>query len=241
MSAAFATAGAFNPAFPGTDESIWQQVLADQEAWVPRPGPLLVVSPHPDDEVLGAGGLMRMWSAWRHNVALVSVTDGEAAYPDWRDLGGCRRAELDCALGVLGASRIHRIQLGLPDGGGDANVPALREALAILCELKPTLIAPYECDGHPDHEAAGQVCLEIAREFDLPIARYPIWAWHHGGPQNFAGLRIGRFALDAAAQAAKAGAMECFASQLAPGEARAPIVPAHVLSYFRRDFEAFVL
>jgi LmbE family N-acetylglucosaminyl deacetylase len=232
---------AFNPAFPGTEESMWREVLARQEPWAPRPGPLLVVSPHPDDEVLGAGGLMRMWSAWHHAVALVSVTDGEAAYPDWRDLNERRRAELDRALEVLGASRIYRVQLALPDGGGEANVQALREALAVLCELQPTLIAPYERDGHPDHEAAGQTCLEMAREFDLPVARYPIWAWHHGHAQDFAGLRIGRFELDAATQAAKADAIECFASQLAPGEARTPIVPAHVLSYFKRDFEAFIL
>jgi hypothetical protein len=35
--------------------------------------------------------------------------------------------------------------------------------------------------------------------------------------------------------------MACFTSQLAPGPPRAPIVPAHVVDYFRRDCEAFVL
>jgi hypothetical protein len=54
-------------------------------------------------------------------------------------------------------------------------------------------------------------------------------------------LRIGRFVLDAATQAAKAEAVNCFTSQLAPGASRAPIVPAHVLNYFTRNFEAFLL
>jgi LmbE family N-acetylglucosaminyl deacetylase len=232
---------AFNPALPGTPESLWRQALARHPAWAPRPGPLVVVSPHPDDEVLGAGGLMRMWSAWHQPVALVSVTDGEAAFPDWTGLKMRRRAELDRALGALSPSLIHRFRLGLPDGGGNSNMPALREVLVLLCEFKPTLIAPYERDGHPDHEAAGKACLEIAREFRLPIARYPIWAWHHRHPRDFEGLRVGRFALDAVTQAAKADAIECFTSQLAPGEMRTPIVPAHVLPYFKRDFEAFVL
>jgi LmbE family N-acetylglucosaminyl deacetylase len=232
---------AFDPALPGTPESLWRAALAKQMTWAPRPGPLLVVSPHPDDEVLGAGGLMRMWSAWHHPVALVSVTNGEAAYPDWQDLGAHRSAELDRALGVLRASGIYRVQLGLADGAGEANMPALRKALAILCEPRPTLIAPYEHDGHPDHQAAGEVCLQMARKFDLPIARYPIWAWHHRHPSDFQGLRIGRFVLDAATQAAKAEAVNCFTSQLAPGASRAPIVPAHVLNYFTRNFEAFLL
>jgi hypothetical protein len=64
---------AFNPALPGAPENIWQDALATQARWAPRAGPLLVVSPLPDDEVLGAGGLMRMWSAWQHPFALVSV------------------------------------------------------------------------------------------------------------------------------------------------------------------------
>jgi LmbE family N-acetylglucosaminyl deacetylase len=231
----------FNPGLAGTPESVWLEALGGHAPWAPRPGPLVVVSPHPDDEVLGAGGLMRMWSAWDHPVALVSVTDGEAAFPDWRDLKSRRRAELDRALGVLSPSHIHRFHLGLADGAGEVNISALREALVILCEFKPTLIAPYERDGHPDHEAAGEACLEIAREFKLPIARYPIWAWHHRHPGEFDGFRFGRFVLDTATRAAKAEAIECFTSQLAPEDMRTAVVPAHVLDYFRRDFEAFLL
>jgi LmbE family N-acetylglucosaminyl deacetylase len=237
----FENAVAFNPAFPGTPEVIWQEALARQPPWAPRRGPLLVVSPHPDDEVLGAGGLMRMWCAWGQPVTVLSVTDGEAAYPDWQDLKDLRRAELAGALGVLSPKVIHTVRLGLTDGGGDANRAALEEALIATCDNRPTVIAPYERDGHPDHEATGKACLKIATALQLPIARYPIWAWHHRHPQDFKGTRFGRFALNRAAQVAKADAMDCFTSQLAPGPPRLPIVPTHVLDYFRRDFEAFLL
>jgi LmbE family N-acetylglucosaminyl deacetylase len=237
----FESAVAFNPAFPGTPEVIWQKALARQPPWTPRRGPLLVVSPHPDDEVLGAGGLMRMWCAWHHTVTLLSVTDGEAAYPDWRDLKDRRRVELDRALGVLSDGVIHTVRLALTDGGGEANRAALEEALMALCDNRPTLIAPYECDGHPDHEATGKACLNIAAALQLPIARYPIWAWHQRHPRDFKGTRFGRFALNRATQAAKADAMDCFTSQLAPGAPRLPIVPTHVLDYFKRSFEVFLL
>jgi LmbE family N-acetylglucosaminyl deacetylase len=239
--AQLAEAVAFNPALPGTPEAEWRKALMAQPAWAPRRGPLLVVSPHPDDEILGAGGLMRLWSAWDLPVTLLSVTDGEAAYPGWQDLRERRRAELDRALGVLSPLRIPVVRLGLSDGGGEANRLALLEALGSLCDYRPTLIAPYERDGHPDHEAAGHACLQIAQEHRLPIARYPIWAWHHARPHAFADARWGRVVLDIATQAAKADAIDCFTSQLAPGDSRIPIVPPHVLEYFKREFEAFLL
>lgn len=236
-----AAAAVFNPAVPGTPESVWRKSLALHPLWTPPRGPLLVVSPHPDDEVLGAGGLMRLWNAWRLPVSLVSVSDGEAAFPEWPELQSLRRAELDLALRVLTPSGIPTLRLRLPDGAGEANKPALRQALVALCRHRPTLIAPYEHDGHPDHECAGQVCLQIAQELNLPIARYPIWAWHHRHPRHFEGMRFGRVALDSVGQRAKAEAIHCFASQLFPGKSRLPGVPPHVLDYFRREYEAFLL
>jgi LmbE family N-acetylglucosaminyl deacetylase len=114
-------------------------------------------------------------------------------------------------------------------------------SLRKLCASGPTLVAPFEADGHPDHEAVASACLAVASDLGLPIARYPIWAWHHAQPAAFAGSRWGRFALDARTQAAKCAAMNCFISQLNPGDSREPIVPAHVLEYFKRDYEAFLV
>jgi LmbE family N-acetylglucosaminyl deacetylase len=114
-------------------------------------------------------------------------------------------------------------------------------AIRKLCESAPTLVAPFEADGHPDHEAVAAACLGVADDLGLTIVRYPIWAWHHARPAAFAGSRWGRFALDATTQAAKRAAMNCFSSQVNPGDSREPIVPAHVLEYFKRDYEAFLV
>jgi LmbE family N-acetylglucosaminyl deacetylase len=231
----------FNPALPGTQDCAWLELLAHQRRWAPRDGPLLVVSPHPDDEVLGAGGLMHIWSTRCHPVTVLSVTDGEAAHSAWPDLNVCRRRELDRALHVLSPKKISIVRLGLRDGCVKSNISELMPALVALCVHRPTLIAPYERDGHPDHEAVGETCLQVARDLNLPIARYPIWAWHHARPRDFDRAAFGRFALDAAARAVKADAIQCFASQVAPAAPRVPIVPAHVLHYFGREFEAFLL
>jgi LmbE family N-acetylglucosaminyl deacetylase len=232
---------AFNPALPGTGDGDWLTALRGEALWSPKPGPLLVISPHPDDEVLGAGGLIRLWSERGHRVIVLSVTDGEAAYPDWQGLDVIRRGELDQALATLSSRPVRAVRLALPDGGVRTKMMPLIGALRRLCESRPTLVAPYEADGHPDHEAVASACLAVAAELDLPIARYPIWAWHHARPADLAGNRWGRFALDPQTQAAKCAAMNCFASQLNPGDSREPIVPAHVLEYFKRDYEAFLV
>ena len=85
----------------GTDESSWQTILAPAPLWSPGEGPLLIISPHPDNEVLAAGGLIHMWKQAGRRVTILSLTDGEAAYPHWRRLAQVRREELKEALRVL--------------------------------------------------------------------------------------------------------------------------------------------
>jgi LmbE family N-acetylglucosaminyl deacetylase len=224
----------------GTDETCWQQALADAPPWSPSSGPLLIVSPHPDDEVLGAGGLIHMWKQQGHPVTILSVTDGEAAYPQWRRLGQVRREELKDALQVLCESPVLLVRLGIPDGRIADHTYRLRGAIMSLIAPGATLIAPYESDGHPDHEAAGRVCCEVAQAHGLSIARYPIWTWRHSNPLAMHAARWGRFVLSDAAQAAKADAARCFSSQMLPYK-RTPIIPDRIMRYFARPYEAFLL
>ncbi|MEO5866005.1 MAG: PIG-L family deacetylase, partial [Sphingomonas sp.] len=45
-------------------------------------GSLLVIAPHPDDEILGAGGIMAQAKARGDRVAVVVATDGARSNPD---------------------------------------------------------------------------------------------------------------------------------------------------------------
>ena len=223
---------------PGTDESCWQRILADAPLWSPPEGPLLIVSPHPDNAVLAAGGLIHSWTQLGRRVTILSLTDGEAAYPQWRRLGQVRREELKDALQVLSPSPVLTVRLGIADGHVGDHPCKLRGAIVSLLAPNTTLIAPYEHDGHPDLEAAGRVCGEMTRALSLSAARYPIWAWHHADPGSMAGLWR-RFPLSGASQAAKSDAVNCFASQMTPYR-RAPLFPEHIIRYFTRPYEAFL-
>lgn len=228
----------FDPSLGGTPESCWRSL--EQKRWAPSAGPLLVVAPHPDDETLGAGGLIYTWSRHRQPVTIISVTDGEAACPEVIDLASIRCRELQAALRCLGVDEANIIRLRVPDGRVGQFRPLLAEAIASAVTPATTLIAPFDRDGHPDHDAAGAVALEVAHKHRTPLGAYPIWAWHQATPRIFSGLRTVRFTLSAAARAAKHAAIQRHASQLRqrPGGA---IVPAHVLAYFKRSYETFVL
>jgi len=228
----------FNPAYLGTPESRWQAALKNSPLLRLFAREMLVVSPHPDDEVLGAGGLIHAAAHMQCMVTLLSVTDGEAAYPDWRDLRKVRRRELKDALWLL-APQITTEHLNIPDGQVSKSREALFNAISRRLTPSTVLVAPYERDGHPDHDATGAVCCEIARLRGVTVWRYPIWTWHHGTPEQFAGTVPHRFLLDATTQHVKARAVSCFASQIRP-ICRIPIVPAHVLPYFSRPYEVFL-
>jgi LmbE family N-acetylglucosaminyl deacetylase len=230
----------FEPADAGTPEPVWLDALSAAPEWTPRNPGLVVVSPHPDDEVLAAGGLIHSWAGAGGPVTIVSVTDGEAAFPGWKGLDLVRREELKGALRKLALTHVSVVRVGLPDGRVAEHGNRLRNALLALLDPSITLIAPYEHDGHPDHDAIGQVCCSLARAHGIDLARYPVWTWHHADPRKFAGAPWVKFPLSLEARRAKTRALECFASQLnPPGDA--PVVPQHVLSHFERPFEAFLV
>ena len=92
---------------------------------------LLVIAPHPDDDVLGAGGLMQRVHAGGGAVRVVYLTDGEG-YPegvkredhvatptakDYLGYGKRRRGEARAALVRLGLADAFQTFLGFPDSG----------------------------------------------------------------------------------------------------------------------------
>lgn len=229
---------AFDTAVAGTPASCWDTL--ELHPWFPDPGRLIIVAPHPDDETLGAGGLIHTWARCQLPVTVIAVTDGEAACPETADLASIRHTELRAALHSLSADSAQIIRLAIPDGHVRSCRARLAEALRSVISGQVTIVAPFECDGHPDHDAAGEVAREIARKSNVPLAAYPIWAWHQATPRVFFGRPLVSFSLSHAAREAKRRAIQCYASQLRerPGGA---IVPAHVLTYFNRPHEVFVL
>jgi LmbE family N-acetylglucosaminyl deacetylase len=231
---------AFDATLPGTSNDAWLRVLEEKAAWIPRTESLVIVSAHPGEETLGAAGLMASFRHWRRPVTVISVSDGEAAYREWGGLGELRHVEMLSALHRLCPQGVTVIRLKLPDGQIQRHEAAVRESLFAQVPANALLVAPFEGEGHPDHQALGRICLDAAATLEVRTARYPIWAWHQEQAQGFAGARWGRFELNERLREAKRLAINALGSQLRPPSGR-PIVPPHCLAYFERPFEAFLL
>lgn len=234
---------------PGTSEDVWRA----RHAWTGRPeldlraDAIVVLAAHPDDETLGAGGLLALAHASGIPLSVVVVTDGDASHPDSPHApgGAARRAESVAALDALAPSA-RLTFLGIPDGGirehADTVERALRGILPDPLGGRVLVATTWWGDGHADHEALGEIALRLAvpgRE----VVGYPIWLWHWGDPDAVEAAPWRALALPDAVVAAKERAVARHRSQLeplsdAPGDE--PIVHAGMRAHFARDVEVFV-
>lgn len=194
-----------------------------------RPERLIVVAPHPDDEVLGAGMTMRWCASAGVALVVVACTDGEASHRRSSSitpeaLRTRRRAERSTAFAHLGLDpAVRRLDLG--DGKLDASVPRLAEVLAAMVTPETALLVPWEHDDHPDHEAVSRAGRLAADATGAALWQAVIW----GKVRRLHPYR-GRQAhlhLSTAARAVKEEAARSFVSQMeavGPGADDGPVV-----------------
>lgn len=229
------------------------------ESWRRRCAPLrlcdwprlIVVAAHPDDEALGAGGLIAMARAAGIAVTIVTVTDGEASHPDSPSHGPSRLAELRVRESRSAARELGAyapVRLGLPDGGIASREDRLRgELRALLGDIHEdgaVCAATWRYDGHPDHETVGRAAAAACAATNTALLEYPVWMWQWAAPDHPRLRRCApvRLSLSPAAHAAKCRALACFRSQFLPlsdDPADAPILPAHVLRRFTGPTEIY--
>lgn len=130
---------------------------------IARYGRILVLAPHPDDEVLGAGGFIARAARAGCEVSVAVVTSGRPPRYDAAHVARVR-AEAERAHAVLGVART--LWLGMPAAAlgetphADLNAAvceALRETRA------ETVLAPFLGDIHRDHQAVFDAALVASR------------------------------------------------------------------------------
>lgn len=195
-----------------TAESDWVCFVGHLPELAISTRPVVVVAAHPDDETLAVGGLLASLAAREVAVDVLAVSDGEASHLVAARPPSRRRAEQDDACRALGLCRqVER--LGLPDVGVPENVDALTTALEARCNPDTVLIAPWDGDGHDDHDACGWAARRVASSTGATLLAYPVWAWQWAEVGDLADLPLRKVTLDAKARQFKAAAIECYRSK----------------------------
>ncbi|MGK0722556.1 PIG-L family deacetylase [Leucobacter sp. W1478] len=197
---------------------------------------LVVIAAHPDDETLGAGGLIAMCHDLEVPVRVLCVTDGAASHPTEPGLAEARAAELASAIHQLAPGSTLEM-LGFPDGKTDQYRDDIRTELAgRLRDVSPrsAIVAPWRGDGHRDHRVVGEVAAELVG--DRTLLEYPIWMWHWATPDHDDLPWERMRALDIDVKT-KSRAIESFASQITGTQ---PILRPDFLEHFARGQEFFM-
>ncbi|QXI26311.1 PIG-L deacetylase family protein [Pseudomonas vanderleydeniana] len=238
----------------GTSLQQWQHSVSlsavpaiSLDALVPPACRLVVVAPHPDDEVLMCGGLLAdLVARPQQDLLLISVTDGEASHRDsahWsaHNLRQARVHESQAALRALGlnSASLNWLRVGLPDSGVPHHETELWHCLAQRLEPGDRLITTWREDGHCDHEAVGRACAKAARQLGASLLEAPVWAWHWASPEDarIPWHKARKLILDESSLRRKHQAISAHRSQITPDGDKAAVLSPHALERLLQPFE----
>ncbi|WP_338480943.1 PIG-L family deacetylase [Pseudomonas trivialis] len=215
---------------------------------VPPGARVVVVAPHPGDEVLACGGLLQRLSVLEHPLQLISITDGSASHPGSRvwpasRLSVVRPQESVEALRRLGMPlhSLKWIRGGFRDGGLSGDEHAVSQFIARYLQPGDVAFTTWRHDGTPDHEAVGRACATACNLVGAHLYELPVWAWHSPVREGstIPWLRARKVRLDSWNVARKLHAAHAFASQLAgdPAIGLPPMLAHDLLERMREPFE----
>jgi LmbE family N-acetylglucosaminyl deacetylase len=144
----------------------------------------LVFAPHPDDEVLGCGGVIALKTNAGARVKVVVMTDGRASHRALiaeAELVKMRRAEAKEAALQLGLATDH-VFLDFEDQRLEHHRDAACDRVVeIIDQFKPDEIyLPHRRDVISDHTETNRIVRHAVERIRRPVAmlEYPVWLWN---------------------------------------------------------------
>jgi len=149
---------------------------------------LMVIAPHPDDETIGAGGLIAMQRARSLPVSVVFLTKGEASHLsccgiDSAIVAARRQEQAKKAMAWWGVNKEALYWLGLPDSGiPNDKHPAFKKTVEdlagiIIQESPDAIFCTHPNDGWLDHTNAAQLVKTVSQQKGLKAKIYWYYIW----------------------------------------------------------------
>lgn len=133
---------------------------------------ILVVSPHADDETLGAGGYLLKQRALGNELYWLNVTNMKEEYGYTKEQCMIRRAEIENVAQAFGFKKSYDLQLrpaGLDQYNKDTLISKFGE---VFCEVTPDIVLlPNKTDVHSDHGIVFETAYSCTKAFRYPFIK----------------------------------------------------------------------
>lgn len=208
-------------------------------------GNVLVLAPHPDDEVFGCGGLIARLVSQGCPPQVAVITGGGASHRTCcsvseEEIIEARRALTHKAMKSLELPESNIHEFNFPDGGINANAVANNPEIKRLIEdLHPDVIlVPHHGEGWPDHLAVHEIGLAVATE-GTEVWEYCVWMWYYM-QRNLDWSSARKIKMSESEHAKKIKAISDYQSALAPcGKPYIGVLPELFLKANSSDTELF--
>jgi LmbE family N-acetylglucosaminyl deacetylase len=208
-------------------------------------GSVAIIAPHPDDEVIGCGGLIARLVSEGRAPQIIVMTGGGGSH------AGCcstkaetiveaRRGLTRRALTILGVPEDHLHELNFPDGGISSACAEVSRLRALLESLRPgTVLVPHWGEGWPDHLRTAEMVKDLCGE-RTHVVEYCVWMWYYNVWRRLDWKRAAGIVLSEEEHEKKLRAMDAYVTPLAPcGKPWSGVLPELFLKAHRGGKELY--
>lgn len=139
---------------------------------------VMVLAPHPDDDIIGCGGTLSLYHERGAEIVSVYMTDGRkgnAGYAE-DELVAIRKDEAAKAAEVIGIDRL--VFMENRDDELSVTDKTVSELSGVIREFTPeSVFLPFLLDDHPDHMATNRIFLSAVKSVTPPIRCYSYGVW----------------------------------------------------------------
>lgn len=157
---------------------------------------IVIFSPHPDDEIISAGGSLLRWKEEGYDVHIIYLSDGRAAYSFERknknvtsvkatqisevELARIRMQEVNEVVEFLELPKNNIHKFMFPDQEVNKNKRKGIEKSKEIIKDAIRLVIPSNNNLHIDHQATFDIATEAAKELNLQNMEFYVYAIYLG-------------------------------------------------------------
>ena len=137
------------------------------EHFVNKNNKVLFISPHVDDETIGAGATLLKHAENGDRIICLYIADGGGAVStlDKKSLIQLRKKEAERTKDIVGMEKLYFLEI--PDGQVVVKDKYIAKINSILKNENPDIIyTPFLLDGHIDHVNSTRIIIESIRQWD---------------------------------------------------------------------------